>query len=207
MAGSATTILLEYHSTGELPGNEFSLLVLRVASVPRQDWIRIYPKETDPVFFNKNRGNRFTPPDGRYEVMYVGDSVRTSFLECFGDELYAGHKRLSRSRCQSKAVARLSVPPLSLCDLSDQEWLAAIGLDKGALYSTSLIVPQTWSKAMMEHPARFEGIVCESRFGSGKCIALFRCGAMSGLHEIERYDLHGSSAGDALIDEFQIALV
>jgi hypothetical protein len=190
-----------------LPRKDFDSLALAAAFIPRQEWVRIFSKGREPVCFRKEPGSRFTPPHGSDGVLYAADLARTAFLECFGDELYSAKRRLSRSRWQSKAIVRLQAPALRLCDMLDEAVIAAMGLDKGAIYSTDLSIPQAWAKAVMEHPANFEGILYSSRFGCGKCIAAFERVGEAGFQEVERFDLHGSAVGDSLIEEFDIALV
>lgn len=191
-----------------LPREDFARIKVTPLQLGGRDWTRMFNRAQDPIFFNNRPGNRFTPPDGPWQVLYLGDSTRTCFLETFGDELYSGRNRIARSRWESRGIAEIAVPTAKVCDLTDDRILAALGVDKGALYATDLTVPQAWSRAIMEHPAGFEGILYASRFGEGKCLALFDTPAVATrVRELSREDLHGSMRGDDLCMEFNLALV
>jgi hypothetical protein len=191
-----------------LPPKKFGSLALEPTNLPAGIWFRIFNRPFDPIHFNNRPGNRFTPVDGKYKVLYVADQPRTCFLETFGDELYGGNNRIALSRWQSRSLAHLACPALRVCDLTSDPTLTRLGIEKGSLYATNLSVPQAWSKAIMEHPAGFQGIQYASRFCEGRCLAIFDDPeVVSGARELERCNLLGSSDGDYLVEQFEILLV
>jgi hypothetical protein len=189
------------------PSPDFSSRPIVRMQLAAGTWTRAFNRPDDPIFFSKRKGNRFTPSDGRYSVCYLGDGTRTCFLETFGDELYSARSRLARARWLSKVVVRLRFPEIFVCDLTDENVLTSMGVDKGSLYANDVAIPQAWAKAIMNHPAGFQGILYASRF-AGRCLAAFDVpGLASHIRELQRFDLNGSSDGDKLVLEFDIVLI
>jgi hypothetical protein len=151
--------------------------------------------------------NRFTPENSPFGVLYGGEDLTTALFEIFGDEFFKDH-RIPAWRWMSYGASEMHLPPVSVCDLSDTQTRTALSVDIASLMAPEVEIPQKWALAIMNHGAGVDGIQYQSRFTSGKCLALFNrrdigptihtnfMGALSGLAEADRF-----------LDDYQVTVV
>ena len=96
---------------------------------------RVYATDRPPVHFGRRGGARFTPPGSPFGVLYLGVDVETCVFELFGDEMIKGCSRIRACRWMNARIARITVPDLKCCDLTNPNTLAAAGVDFASLLS------------------------------------------------------------------------
>jgi len=133
----------------------------------------VHPINKSAIYFGKNANNRFTPENSPFGVLYVGQDLPTILFEVFGDEMFENDCRIRAWRWTSQGISEIHIPPVSVCDLSDEQTRAAFRVDLASLRRPELEIPQAWALAIMNHGAEVGGIEYQSRFTSRKCLALF----------------------------------
>ena len=121
--------------------------------------------------------SRFSHPSFRFPVLYLAVEKLTSFWECFGDELNdqaPGQRALSRAQLGSREWVSFNiVPHVLVVDTTDARVLRTLGADASTFFA-EYTVTQAWAKALMEHPARPDGLYYRSRLhATRKCLAVF----------------------------------
>jgi hypothetical protein len=192
-----------------LPLADFSSLEIPKTRKGFRKWWRLHQGSLSPIFYSKSDANRFAVP--ALGTLYVGSDPQTCLLEKYGDELYGAKNRgeiprLSATDWRDRAMTAVGIPAVYVCDLTSPETLSACRVDMGTLTHPDLIYPQAWAKAIMEHPANFDGILYLSRFTQKPCLALYP------RREIEVRIINSDALahhpdGMKLLDEFQVALV
>lgn len=81
--------------------------------------------------------------------------------------------RLRGWRWMNYRISEIYLPPVSVCDLSEERTRTVLGVDLASLLLPELEIPQEWALAVMNHRAEVDGIQYQSRFTSRKCLALF----------------------------------
>ena len=126
-----------------------------------------------PIFFDRGRKGRLNAPDGSYGVLYAAERPEGAFAETFLRE--PGRTLLPLDLVQAKAYARLVTHrPMTLVRLAGPG-LGRIGataevVHAGLPYDT----PQSWSKALRDHPSRPDGIAYRARHDDDAlCYAFF----------------------------------
>ena len=122
---------------------------------------------------------RFSHPDHPFKVLYLGMSKETCFWERFGEDIRdqpLGARAVSAKILGERVWKSWKISTddgLRCLDLSDMKTLRAIGAD-GATFLASYGITQAWSKALMEHPGRVEGLIYPSRLNApDRCLAVF----------------------------------
>jgi hypothetical protein len=118
---------------------------------------RFYTAKYEPVFFDTSRDGRLNSPDGGYGVLYVADDPTGAFAETFLRR--PGRTVLDAGLLSLKAYVKLTVTSnLTLIKLAGPG-LAKLGATAEVVHGgLPYDVPQTWSKALLEHPADADGI-------------------------------------------------
>jgi RES domain-containing protein len=140
--------------------------------------------------------------------MYLAATVSTCIWERFGDDILNPGSPVPRSVWTRRQLSKIRVSKVRVCDLTDENVRAQVGVDLSALHHTDLSVPQAWGLAVQEHRNSFDGLLYPSRFDGQRCLALFdRPGLRDGLVVLSTVDLVASDEANAFLLEKQIALI
>jgi hypothetical protein len=122
---------------------------------------RTHALNHSPFFFGCTGLNRFDPPDNSYEVLYAGLDAFCAFIETFASA--AGTRTITTLALKEHALTEFKARrPLRLVDLTRSGALVRVGVD-GNLFTGDHEVPQLWSKALHDHPAKPDGLLYPSR--------------------------------------------
>jgi hypothetical protein len=192
-----------------LPREDFSQIQLPVVELQDSLWVRIHLDVHQPIFFSRNANYRFSPAEGKYEVLYAASDFQTAFLEVFGDLILgkrdATGPRLSSLRWFKSVCSVVFYKSMQLCDFTRSEARTAMQTDLASMMHPDLSISQQWANAMMEHPDKVDGILYPSRFTGKNCLALF--GGKENLSVVESVPFQDHDEALALLDELGIALV
>lgn len=134
---------------------------------------RFFTSTLDPIHFDRSRDGRLNAPDGADGVLYVAKQLRGAFAETFLREPGRTLLPLDLLRRKARVTLKLS-RSLRLVDLR--------GFGLARLGATAEIVhgglpydaPQSWSKALHDHPFVPDGIAYTARHDDGAlCYVLF----------------------------------
>ena len=147
---------------------------------------RFYTAKFEPIFFDSSQLGRLNAPDGSYGVLYAAEEAHGAFAETFLRT--PGLTMLDADLLDRKAYVRLeTTAELRLVKLAG-EGLAILGATAEVVHGgLPYDVPQLWSKALADHPARPHGIAYHARHDDeALCYALFDRAAVA-LREAERH--------------------
>lgn len=142
--------------------------------------MRIHPRGRDPLFYSRRSAcpaaNRFDAPGDEYGVLYASPSFSACMAETLIRARFAGASAplvLEESRLRLRCLSLLTpaAPPLRLADLSAP--LFGLGFSTQVLATPDYLAPNLWSRAVHDHPARFDGIYFVSRYANQASVALF----------------------------------
>jgi hypothetical protein len=134
---------------------------------------RFYTSAFNPVFYDKSLKGRLNAPDQSYGVLYAAKTPEGAFAETFLRN--PGLTQLPIDLIRAKAYVRLvASEPLKFVKLAGRG-LARIGataqVTHGGLPYT---IAQSWSSALHNHPANFDGIAYRARHDDEEiCYAVF----------------------------------
>ncbi len=172
-------------------------------------WIRIHLDMHGPFFFSRNPNHRFSPAEGKHQVMYAASDFRTAFMEVFGDVILGQRAAMgpciSASRWHHSMCSTISPGSLRLCDFTTNEARSAIQADLASLLHPDLGISHQWADAVMRHPDEVDGILYPSRFTGRKCLALFDGGGNIPAQESVAFSDHKEAL--STLHEMMIALV
>ena len=118
-------------------------------------WFRIHSLAYHPVFFGTAMNSRFDDPDGKYGVLYVGESELAAFIETFGQK--TGQRVVDEAMLKVRGISRLELKrPFRVVDL-DGPNLARVGADAG-LFAGDRAIARAWSAAFFAHPEKPDGL-------------------------------------------------
>ena len=146
---------------------------------------RFYRLEFEPIHFDPSRRGRFNAPDGSYGVFYGAKTIDGAFAETFLRE--PGRTLLPPDFVAARGYVELqNTRTLKLIELGGKG-LALLGATAEILHSgLPYDRPQTWSKALHDHPAVPDGIAYGARHDDRElCYALFEC-ARTAVAELSR---------------------
>jgi hypothetical protein len=191
-----------------LPGRDFPKRPLSGSAISESHWYRVHPIGKSAIFFGKNAYNRFTPENSPFGVLYAGEDLPTILFEVFGDEMLESDCRIRAGRWMSHRISEIHIPPISVCDLSDERTRTVLRVDLASLMTPELEVPQAWALAVMNHTATLDGIQYQSRFTSGKCLALFdRREIASKIRTRLMGELSRLQQANEFLDEYKVVIV
>jgi hypothetical protein len=176
-------------------------------AISKTSWYRVHPIDKPAIYFGKNANNRFTPENSPFGVLYAGADLPTILFEVFGDEMFESG-RIRAWRWMSYRISEIHIPVISVCDLSDERTRAVLRVDFASLMAPELEVPQAWALAVMNHTVLVDGIQYQSRFTSGKCLALFdRQGIASNIRTRLMGELSRLPQTSEFLDEYKVVIV
>lgn len=194
------------------PAPDFSSRKIPVKHGRARKWVRLHPVAFDPIYYSTALGNRFAVnPALGWGTLYVGADVRVCLMEKYGDEVFGaknvGHQpRLSAMDWRERRISEILIPPLKICDLTNEQTLAACGVDVGTLTSVDLEHPQEWATAIMSNNAGFDAIQYASRFTLNPCLAIYNRHPLS-LRVLRTESLTYLAEAMRFLEEFEVSLV
>lgn len=125
-----------------------------------------------PLFFGKGPRFRFDDPRGEYGVLYAAAEPSGAFVETFlrfPTPTFLSREDLGLRGCAVIEVTRrLQLVPLH------SEHLVRLRATAEIAHGASYRLPQTWSRAIYEHSATYDGIEYRSRHDDSQlCYAVF----------------------------------
>jgi hypothetical protein len=196
------------HRPVRLPLPSFAASALPVRTLENFEFRRLHESGRDPIYFGLNPGHRFSHPQGRCGLLYLAATVNTCIWERFGDDILNPGSPVPRSVWIQRQLSKIRVSKVRVCDLTDENVRAQVGVDLSALHHTDLSVPQAWGLAVQDHPNFYDGLLYPSRLDGLRCLALFdRPGLRDGLAVLSTVDLVASDEANAFLLEKQIALL
>jgi hypothetical protein len=155
----------------------------------QMSWYRLNPKVyNSALFFDKTGNGRFDGKEQGYGILYLGENIQTTFIECFGRQ--HGAKGVAETDLRQRILFEIkSTQKLKLVDLWGSG-LVKIGAD-ARITSGSYLIARQWAKAIFEHPLKVDGIRYYSRHDN-TCLC-------SGLFDRSQKYLRESNLGN-LID-------
>lgn len=134
---------------------------------------RFHAAARDPIYFDRSLGGRLNAPDGSYGVLYTAKTGAGAFAETFLRT--PGRRSIDPALHAAKAYAVLmATRPLTLIRF-DGAGLARLGATAEIVHGgLPYTAPQTWSRALHDHPLSADGIAYTSRHDPDQlCYALF----------------------------------
>jgi hypothetical protein len=191
------------------PGPDFDAADLPIVRLHGLDLLRVHSKDYPAIGFRTVAAHRFSHPDAPGGLLYLGESVETCLLECFGTELLDHQTRLSLARWSHSRLSRVSSKAVfRICDLADEKVRLALGVDLSALMHTDLEVSQAWGLAIQKHPTNVDGLRYLSRFDAKPAVVLFdRPGLVAKLSEAPGGLLPDVPEADSFLLQYSISLV
>ncbi|MCE6957865.1 RES family NAD+ phosphorylase [Cereibacter sphaeroides] len=157
-----------------LPPADIALRTPLVRTMPAGARLhRFHDRAFGPIWFGRAGTGRLDDADHSYGVLYVAEGEDGAFSETF-------LRRPGRNLIDPAVLARKSYTILSC--RRDLVLARLHGRGLGVIGATAEVthgglpydVPQAWSKAQHDHPARFDGILYRSRHDDDElCLALF----------------------------------
>ncbi|MGB3619015.1 MAG: RES family NAD+ phosphorylase [Catalinimonas sp.] len=137
---------------------------------------RITPSEyqSSPLHYGTSGAYRFDDPNGAFGVCYLDLEPFGAFLETFARVPRDFNFFVTTEALRKRVALGVSVEEkLNLFDITGRN-LARIGADNRLSSGADYAVSQAWSRAVHEHPSRFDGILYVSRHDpEQECVALF----------------------------------
>lgn len=154
-----------------LPPLDFESRILPISEC-QTSWYRLNPVEySSALYFDKSGRGRFDAPDQGYGILYVGEDIYTTFIECFG-RIHGAMAVAESDLCKRVLMEIKSNRSLKLVDLWGNGFVK-IGAD-ARLTSGSYLLARKWAKAIWAHPQQVDGIRYHSRHDDTRiCCGLF----------------------------------
>jgi len=134
---------------------------------------RFHAKLRDPIHFDLSMQGRLNAPDATYGVLYTAQSRRGAFAETFLRE--PGRTLLAHDLLDGKAYSAIALTRAVRLVRLYGNGLAMLGATAQITHGgLPYDLPQSWSKALHDHPAILDGIAYRSRHDDNEvCFALF----------------------------------
>ncbi len=126
------------------------------------------------LYFDRSGKGRFDSSVQSYGILYVGNDIHVSWIECYGRT--HGEKGVSEDTLRQRNLYTIeSQRPLVFADVTGSG-LVKMGVDS-RLSSGSYTVARQWAQAIHDHPQQVDGIRYRSRHDDGRyCLGIFdRC--------------------------------
>jgi hypothetical protein len=144
-------------------------------------WYRFNTKDfSSSLYFDRSGKGRFDSPGQGYGILYVGEDVYGSWIECYGRS--HGARGVSEMALKQRDLYEIkSQRPLVFADVTGSG-LVKLGADS-RLSSGAYATARQWAQAIHGHPQKVDGIRYRSRHDDARyCYGIFeRCA--NGLQE------------------------
>jgi RES domain len=138
-------------------------------------WYRLNAKEfSSSLYFDRTGKGRFDSPAQGYGILYVGEDVYASWIECYGRS--HGARGVSETTLRQRDLYEIeSQRPLIFADVTGSG-LVKLGAD-ARLSSGAYTTARQWAQAIYDHPQKVDGIRYRSRHDDARyCYGIFdRC--------------------------------
>ncbi len=151
-------------------------------------WYRLNAREFDSsLYFDKTGKGRFDSPAQGYGILYVGEDIYASWIECYGRS--HGARGVSEVALKQRDLYEISSQRVLVFADITGSGLVKLGAD-ARLSSGAYAVARQWAQAIYEHPQKVDGIRYRSRHDDARyCYGIFdRC----------TNELHEKNVGDLL---------
>ncbi len=127
----------------------------------------------DPVYYDRSQDGRFNAPDGSYGVLYTAKDIEAAFAETFLRE--PGRTMIDLGFLKTKAYAAfVLVRPLRLVKLAGRGLAHVAATAEVSHGGLPYDLPQSWSRALRNHPAAADGIAYTARHDDAAlCCAIY----------------------------------
>ena len=174
MAGSVR------HLRSPVPKAEFGALKPVSKTLDPSKWVNLRWREyaTKKDLFFASESARLTPAKGKARCLYLAPDERTAFLELYGDKIHLAHEAdtvpiIEANDFIERVFLNVSLPTVTLVDLTAGGGLESIGIDLGTLYAADPQFPRAFAQSVLEHPAKVDGFLYESRHTKGHCAVVW----------------------------------
>jgi hypothetical protein len=138
-------------------------------------WYRFNAKDfSSSLYFDRSGKGRFDSPGQGYGILYVGEDVYASWIECYGRS--HGPRGVSEMALKQQDLYEIeSQRPLVFADVTGSG-LVKLGADS-RLSSGAYATARQWAQAIHDHPQKVDGIRYRSRHDDARyCYGIFdRC--------------------------------
>ena len=173
--------------------------------MPTDGWIRTsWPGRE--LCFSRNDEHRFSPEDGRYEVLYLARDPFTAALETFGSRLYKKSARIPLHEWHTKVVSSVVVASARVADLTFGA-MAKAKVTLGTLASCSRNVTHKWGRAVMDHPSGYQGLLYLSDYTGQTCLALFKLEGIPAPRVVASQPFHTHPVSTRLLQSYRVTLL
>lgn len=127
-------------------------------------WCRSHKTGYHPVFFGRNKAQRWDAPKGDFGVLYLGADERCAFMESIGRGVLRT-RFVAASQLKNHQLSILQfTKDLRLVDLVASGGLTRLGAEGSLVNGLGYRNSQRWSEALRSHPAKVDGIYYRSRY-------------------------------------------
>jgi hypothetical protein len=200
---------------GPRPTSAFSKVELETATIgPERRFCRLYfGHYPDPLGFGKTPSRFSDPrrriPSNRFGVLYLGESLKTCFLEALLRDQrngVIGDFPVAERELHLRQFAEIAVAQkLKVVDLRGDA-AVRMGVPSDVVGASLQSLARWWSVAFHEHPAQPDGIIYRSRLNAETNLAIYDR-AISKLTAHSVTPLIRAKGLAEVLDELKIALV
>jgi RES domain len=162
-----------------MPAPDFQMRKLPII-IGHGTWYRFNAKDfSSSLYFDRSGKGRFDSPGQGYGILYVGEDVYASWIECYGRS--HGARGVSEMALKQRDLYEIeSQRPLVFADVTGSS-LVKLGADS-RLSSGAYATARQWAQAIHDHPQKVDGIRYRSRHDDAcYCYGIFdRC-----VHELQ----------------------
>jgi hypothetical protein len=162
------------------PKAEFSAIELVTKTLAPSRWVNLRWRQyaTKKDLFFTSESARLTPSKGKARCLYLAPDERTAYLELYGDKIHHAHGAgrvpiMEANDFSERVFIQVCLPSVTLVDLTAGAGLEAIGIDLGTLYASDPQFPRAFAQSVLDHPAKVDGFLYESRHTKGHCAVVW----------------------------------